>query len=209
MSDRFPTLQEAINTAVEMGLRNLSTMIPAKVVKWDATTQKANCQILIKQVTEGEDGERQAESWPVIPDVPVQFFGAGDFRITVPVGVGTIGSLIFSHRSMDKWLAGNGGEVDPEFDHDHGLQDAVFLPGLRSFGDPGGSVPSDVIELSAGGSTDFVAVAQKIEDEMAQLLSAAIAAVVPNDGGAAALGQMSTDVAGMANRIAATKVKVE
>ncbi len=165
MSDRSPTLAEAINTAVELGLRNLHTMIPAKVVKWDADKQRANCQILIKQVTEGEDGEREVASWPVVPGVPVQFMGAGDFRITVPVDTGTIGMLLFSHRSMDKWLSGSGSEVDPEFDHDHALTDAVFLPGLRTFGNPlSPAVASDVIELSAGGTTNFVALANKVND---------------------------------------------
>lgn len=143
MSDRFPTLQEAINTAVELGLRNLSTMIPAKVVKYDSATQKANCQILVKQVTESEDGEREVASWPVVPGVPVHCMGDGDFRITFPVDNGTIGMLLFSHRSLDKWLSGSGSEVDPELDHDHALTDAVFVPGLRPFGAPWKSCPTD------------------------------------------------------------------
>jgi hypothetical protein len=172
MSDRFPTLAEAINTAVEMGLRNLSTMIPAKVVKWDADKQKANCQILIKQITEDEEGEREVASWPVVPDVPVHFMGAGDFRITFPVDVGTIGMLVFCCRSMDKWLAGDGKEVDPEFDHDHGLQDAVFVPGLRTFGSPlSPAPPSDVIEFSAGGTTNFVALANLVNDRLDSIQS--------------------------------------
>ena len=169
MSERSATLQGLIGTAVEMGLRNLSTMIPAKVVKWDADKQKANCQILVKQVTEGEedDDDREVASWPVVPSVPVHFMGAGDFRITFPVDVGTIGMLIFSHRSLDKWLSGDGGEVDPEFDHAHVLTDAVFVPGLRTFGAPlSPAPPSDVIELSAGGATQFVALANLVMDRL-------------------------------------------
>jgi len=211
VSDRLPTLQEVVNTAVEMGLRNLSTMIPAKVVKWDASSRKANCQILIKQVTEGEDGSREVESWPVVPGVPVQFMGAGDFRITVPVDVGTLGMLIFSHRSMDKWLSGSGSEVDPEFDHDHALTDAVFLPGLQPFGSSSTSVASDVIELSAGGTTNFVALANLVKgwfDAFNNTISGWTP--VANDGGAA----LKTALTAPANSIlktdvAATKVKAE
>lgn len=208
MSDRFPTLAEAINAAVELGLRNISTLIPAKVVKWDADKAKADCQILVKQVTEGEDGEREVASWPVIPEVPVQFMGAGDFRITVPVGVGTLGSLIFSHRSMDKWLAGDGGEVDPEFDHDHGLADAVFLPGLRTFGDPLGSVASDVIELSAGGSTNFVALANLVKSELDAIQTALTSHTHSGvTAGAASTGASNSSYT--ASDVAASKVKAE
>jgi hypothetical protein len=212
VSDRAPTLQEAINTAVELGLRNLSTMIPAKVVKYDSSTQKANCQILVKQVTDGEDGEREVASWPVVPSVPVHFMGAGDFRITFPVDNGTIGMLLFSHRSLDKWLSGSGGEVDPELDHDHALTDAVFVPGLRTFGSPLDPAPaSDVIELSAGGTTNYVALANLVQDWL-DAFNNIISGWTPvaNDGGAA----LKTALTAPGNPllttdVAASKVKVE
>jgi hypothetical protein len=212
MSERTPTLAEAINSAVELGLRNLHTMIPAKVVKWESDKQRVNCQILVKQVTEGEEGEREASSWPVVPGVPVHFMGAGDFRITVPVDTGTIGMLLFSHRSLDKWLSGDGGEVDPEFDHDHALADAVFIPGLRTFGSPLSPPPaSDAIELSAGGSTEYVALANRVT----QWLDAFVQAVngwtpVANDGGAALKVALTTILGGSPSTdVAAAKVKVE
>ena len=156
--DRFPGLQEVINRAVEAGLRNLYTLIPAKIVKWDADKQRADCQILIKDVTENEEENRVATSWPVVTGVPVKFIGAGGFRLTCPVSDGTLniegtsvkattGSLVFSHRSLDKWLSGDGKEVDPEFDHSHALTDAVFFPGLMPFGAPWTSCPTDHMTL--------------------------------------------------------------
>lgn len=217
MSDRLPSLQDVINTAIEMGLRDLSTMIPAKVVKWDASKQRADCQILVKQVTEGEDGSREVASWPVVTGVPVAFYGAGDFRITVPVGVGTVGRLEFSHRSLDRWLSGDGSEVDPELDHDHRLTDAVFVPGLRTFGSPlSPSPPSDVIELSAGGSTNFVALANlvkarldSIQDKFDNHVHTGPSTVCAN--GAAWTGSTAppTSVIGTLADVAAAKVKVE
>lgn len=148
-TDRATTLGEVINTAVELGLRNLMTCIPAKVVKYDASTNKANCQILVKNVTQAEDGSREVHSWPVVPGVIVQFAGAGGYRITCPISDGsdgsanTIGTLFFSARSLDKWSTGTGGEVDPELDHDHALADAIFMPGLLPFGAPWQDVPTD------------------------------------------------------------------
>lgn len=154
MDERRPSLQSVVNAAVDAGLHNLYTMAPAKVTKWEADKQRATVQILVKNVTTGEEDNREVASWPAIPGVPVQFVEAGGFRITCPVSDGnltidgskvpaTIGSLIFSFRSLSKFLSGNGSEVDPEFDHSHALTDAVFFPGLHTFGNPLGSCPTD------------------------------------------------------------------
>jgi hypothetical protein len=64
----------------------------------------------------------------------------------------TTGSLFFSSRSLDKWLSGSGQEVDPEFDHDHALNDAIFFPGLNPFGAPLASCPTD--RASFGSDSD-------------------------------------------------------
>lgn len=196
MSDRVITLAEVINKAVESGKRTVFTCIPAKVVKWDAGKQRADCQILIKNSYEDEEGKRQAESWPVVPGVPVQFMGAGGFRLTFPIGDGsggteqTIGTLFFSFLSMDKWLSGSGREVDPEFDHDHALADAVFMPGLKPFGGPWGDVPTDAMTLGkdsglqikmtdslvtiaqTAANADFVALAGAINNAFSTIITA-------------------------------------
>jgi hypothetical protein len=139
--DRKPTLQKIIDDAVLAVQRSTYKMVPAKVVKW--SDGRADCQILVKRVYEDEDGVRQVTSWPVVTGCPVMFMGAGGFRVTFPIsdgtsGESTTGMLMFSHASLDKWLASKTPtrEVDPELDHDHALNDAVFIPGLRSFGDP-------------------------------------------------------------------------
>lgn len=213
-------LQEVINAAVAAAQRSLLTWLPAKVVKWDADKGRVDCQILIKEVTEGEDESREVNSWPVVTGVPVQFVGAGGFRLTCPVVKGTTGTLFFSARSLDKWLTGTGGEVDPEFDHDHALTDAVFMPGLKPFGAPWASIPdhgtigvddgvqihfhSATIVIGDEAGSDFIALAAKVKAWF-DTFNAAVTGwtPAPNDGGAAlktALGPLiggspSTDVA--------------
>jgi hypothetical protein len=160
MSDRLVTLGDLVDQAVAAGLRDIYKLIPAKVVKYDASTQKVDCKILIKNITRGEEDDREVMSAPVVPNVPVEFLGAGGFRITCPISDGTLqidgqtvkattGCLQFSHRSLDKWLSGDGSEVDPEFDHDHALGDAVFRPGLMPFGAPWGSCPTDHMTMGS------------------------------------------------------------
>jgi hypothetical protein len=215
MSERRPRLSEVINAAIESALRELPRLMPAKIVKWDAAKQRADCQILIKHITRDEDDARVATSWPVIPGVPVQFLGAGGFRITCPISDGTssaatTGSLVFAMRSMDKWLTGSGAEVDPEFDHDQGLTDAVFYPGLMPFGSPWQSCPTDEMTIGAdtgvqmhfqsgviiAGDTagaDNVALAAKVKawfDAFNTAVSGWV--VVPNDGGGALKTALST-----------------
>ena len=157
---RRPALQAVIDQALAAGFQDLYTLVPARIAKWDASRQRADCQILVKNVHEDEEGNRQVASWPIVPGVPVQFLGAGGFRITCPISDGnlsidgaqipaTTGSLLFAFRSIDRWLSGTGGEVDPEIDHAHALTDAVFFPGLRPFGSPWSSCPTDHMTIGA------------------------------------------------------------
>ncbi len=160
MSDRRPSFQDVLQRAKESGASSVYTLMPAKIVKWDAGKQRANVKVLVKNASEGEGEERIVESWPVIAGIKVQFIEAGGFRLTCPISDGnltidgaripaTTGSLIFAARSLDKWMSGNGDEVDPEIDHVHDPSDAVFFPGLRTFGSPLQSCPTDHMTLGA------------------------------------------------------------
>lgn len=235
MSDRRPTLQEAINLAVSVGMRNLYTCIPARVTKWDASKQRADCKILIKEPFETEEGEREVQSWPIVTGVLTQFLGAGGFRITCPVSDGTdgqaatIGTLMFAHRSLDKWSTGNGNEVDPEFDHDHSLSDAIFIPGLMPFGGAWGDVPTDGMSVGkdsglqvkitgslitlaeTSANAQFVALANKVKAWFDAFNTAVTGwTPVPNDGGAALKTALSTLTGGTpTTNVAASKVKAE
>lgn len=240
---RQATLAGVINAAVENAVRRLYTWSPAKIVKWDASTGRANCQILVKNVDEDEEGDRTVTSWPVIPGVPVQFMGAGTMRWTCPISDGTLviggstvpatlGSLFFSHHSLDKWLSGDGGEVDPELDHDHALTDAVFIPGLMPFGAPWSDIPTDYMSLGFDGvtglqvriksdaiilagteaSAQYVALANKVKAwfDAFNLAVGTTWVVTPNDGGGALKIALQTLTSGTPTTdVAASKVKAE
>ncbi len=109
---------------------------------------------MVKQPFFDEEGERQVQSIAVIPNVPVMFLGAGEFRITCPISDGsktraTSGALFFAERSLDQWLTGNGSEVDPIVDHTFDITDAVFYPGLNPFGSPWVECPTDRMTLGS------------------------------------------------------------
>lgn len=137
-NDRSPELAELLRRASEALGLELRVSMQGRVVSFDAKTQKADVQPLVKQTYWDEAGARIAKSWPVIPGVPVQFPGGGGYRFTFPVKAGKddgdLVTLLFSDQSLDRWLAGSGAEVDPEIDHSHAISDAVALLGTRPFG---------------------------------------------------------------------------
>ena len=142
MTSRPSTLQDLLSRFRESLTADLHTSLPGKIVRYDATTQKADVQPLIKERYTDESGAMQSRELPVIPAVPVQFPGAGGYRITFPVAADDVGLVVFSEASLDKWLV-SGGTVDPADDRRHDLTDAVFLPGLRDFGHALASAPTD------------------------------------------------------------------
>lgn len=177
--DAEPELASVIDNAMEALLRRAPRAMPAKVVKWDATKQRANCQVLVKVPYLDEQGDRQVESVAVIPGVPIMFPGSGGFRLTCPISDGTLsiegstvpattGLLIWADRSLDKWLSGSGKEVDPEADHQAGLQDAVFIPGLNPFGAPLDHVPTETMTIGSDSDDNGRIAFQKSEIQLGE-----------------------------------------
>lgn len=197
-SERAPTAAETIRRALNAYGMDLRVSMQAVVTAFDGKN-KVSVKPLVKNAYLDENDTRQVESFPIITGVPVQFPGSGVFRLSFPISDGTLvvggvqvpattGTLVFSDRSLDKWLTGKGGEVDPEIDHEHALSDAVFFAGVTAFG-VAVSAPTDAICLGDLNGNDFVALASIVDDLNSKLraaITAAKTAVVAQDGGLAA-----------------------
>lgn len=127
-----PTMAEALSLIMEARLRELHVAIPARVEAYDAATQKASVQPLIRAKRVDVDGDELVERLPLIIGVPVVFPAAGGFRLTFPVVPGDTVLLVFSEASLDVWLQ-TGGDVDPRDDRRNHLSDAIAIPGLHPF----------------------------------------------------------------------------
>lgn len=134
MTDRTPTMAEIIRAAIEDRLAEAHTVLPGRIESFDADTQKADVQPMIKRLQETIDGEL-LESIPVIASVPVAFPRAGGFKITFPVEPGDRCLLMFCERSIDNYQL-SGLESDPESFQMHDFTDAVAYMGWYPDTDP-------------------------------------------------------------------------
>lgn len=146
MSSATPDLFEVIKEIVRWQLSELNTAIPGRVLRYDHERQEAEVQPLIKRRL--KDG--RVLSRAPITGVPVVFPAAGGGIITFPVEVGDTVLLVFSQRSIDRWVNSDGGEVDPLDNRQHAISDAIALPGLYTFPNALASDPERVIIKFSG-----------------------------------------------------------
>lgn len=142
-------LSEIIKAVAGNMLADTHVALPGKVVKYDATKQKADIKPLIKK--QYRDGKIDPLS--VIPNVPVIFPRSGNAFLTFPVAKGDGVLIVFSERSLDKWLS-IGGDVSPEDRRKHDLSDAIAIPGLRPF-NAGGADANDVVLVANEGGSEI------------------------------------------------------
>ncbi len=143
-----PDLSKVINDAIRYHLGEVNTAIPAVINKSDPVKQEAEIIPLIKR--RYKDG-RVIDRAP-ITGVPVMFPAAGGGIITFPVKRGDTVLAIFSQRSIDRWVRGDGSPVDPADNRKHDISDAIAIPGLFSLSSALQSDPDNVIIKFSGAS---------------------------------------------------------
>jgi hypothetical protein len=144
LANEKPTMAEAIRRLIESKLANLHTTLPGRVESYDAATQKADIQPLIKgRTTEGESYDL-----PILPSVPVKWPRTASAIISLPLAAGDTGTIIFHERSLDQWLL-KGGVTDPLDDRKHSYSDAEFIPGLYPFTQPGFAEDTNILIKNA------------------------------------------------------------
>lgn len=129
MTTSAPTsLADAVKAAIQYNLSNIHTAMPAQIVSYDFTTQKASVQPTVnKQWTDGSTSKM-----PIINEVPVIFPSAGGASVSFPVLAGDTCLLVVCERSITEWLLA-GGLANPADPRKLDLTDAVCIPGLIPF----------------------------------------------------------------------------
>lgn len=188
-NSKSPGLAELIRMAIRQNQAELHVSLPGRVEAYDASQQIADIQPLLQRVLVDEDGtELPEETLPIIHDVPVAFPRGGGCFLSWPLVEGDLVQLFFVERSMDQYMGGDGEITKPLDYRMHNLSDAVAYPGCYPrnlsladahaenavWGIDGGTqihVKNGEIDLGSENAADFVALAQKVFDEIDALRS--------------------------------------
>ena len=175
-----PSLEKVIQRAIDASIADVHTAIPGIVVEYDAATQKAKIQPAIKR--KYLDGG--LVSLPQLTNVPVVMPRAGKAIVHLLVKKDDVVLVVFSERSVDKWLS-QGGVVDPLDARRHDLSDAFAIPGGYPFSDPATvsdpdalTVRNDQAEMKVLAGGKFSLKSLESSEELLDLLDQLIQAIL-------------------------------
>ncbi len=94
------TLAGVLKFSFQEFMKGLNTVMPAKVLAYDRTTNRAQIQVMIN----GVSTNGQQFSGPQIASVPVLLLGGGGFMINFPLATGSLGWLIATDRDISLFL---------------------------------------------------------------------------------------------------------
>ncbi len=144
-SQRLPEIDDLIQDMIDLSLFQMNVSFPGRITEINHTTGKATIQLELK--TKLNDVE---QSRAPLQDVPIGFFRAGGFRITLPSKKDDKVWVFFADRALDDYMT-NGTETVPRFKRIHSMSDAFALPQAYTFNDPTPIDPNDaVIGLEEG-----------------------------------------------------------
>lgn len=108
-------------------MKYVCTSIPGHVDSFDPETQLAT---LIIGISGNDKNTGRFDHAPVI-QCPVQFSGGSGWSFEHELNTGDEGIIVFSQRCIDGWVQ-TGGIADNPIMRFHDMQDAYFIPGIRS-----------------------------------------------------------------------------
>lgn len=220
-----PSAAETIQALFDYHLENLHVAAPGRIERYDAGTQRADVQPLVRHAVEQPDGSTVYEASPVLPSVPVLHPRSGSWFVALPVAAGDTGLILYCSEDWAGWWDGQGDLRNPIDLRRHDRSHAVFLPvgfvrraqplaGASATdmvaGQDGGSTirikPDGTIELAGG--AQFVALANLVTSQLTTLKAAiGSAGVTTGDGGLAFKTALVAALTTWPGNIASTKTK--
>lgn len=183
------TPTDIIRQAISSQICNIHTCLPAKIVSYDYTVQKATVQPLLSRRYKNGTEEGDIQPIPEITNVPVIFPRSTGFSMHYPLNEGDNVMILFSERSMDEWLD-VGGKLAPLDPRKFDLSDAIAIPGLYPFSDSSPAednttytvqVGSAKLKIDPSGTFCFHGITEELMDILDSLFSLieAITVIVP------------------------------
>lgn len=155
MAELRTPLHNVIETSFDNRLKSLNTCIPGHILAFVPETQRAQVQVGTVRINIEESGEETRWNLPPVVDVPVCFTGGSNFTLEFQLDVGTEGLILFSQRCTDGWKT-TGGIADNPIARFHDMQDAIFIPGIRSLNGLISGHANNGIRLRSNSGSQFV-----------------------------------------------------
>ena len=112
-----------IDFFLQKAAANIQKVIPAKIISYDRTENRATIQILTLFLT-STGGKLQMK---LIPNIPVLNLAGGGFVLSFPVQAEQIGFLLASDRDISI-LKTNLSTYTPATNRQHQYEDSIFIP---------------------------------------------------------------------------------
>ena len=117
------SLAGTLNTAMRKLLQKLDGQLPAKILSYNRTTNRATVQPMIDLISTAGDNLMRAQ----IVSVPVLAIGGGGYCINWPLGNGDSGWIEASDRDISLWMQSLA-EAVPNTFRMHSFEDSRFIP---------------------------------------------------------------------------------
>ena len=119
------TMVGMLRQFAQKALQSTDDMMPAKVISFDRTSNRAQVQPMIKMLaTDGQTMNRAQ-----VASVPVFQIGGGGFILNFNLKAGDLGWIKASDRDISLYLQGQGAsEQHPNTNRLHSFEDGLFFP---------------------------------------------------------------------------------
>lgn len=223
MSTETPTFLDVLQFVVDDDRSRLHVALPAKVESYDAAAQTVVVKPQTKRIARNADDDRIVDELPSIPAVPVSWPRGGGYFMSMPLAAGDGGMIICCDVDLGAWRD-SGLVSDPGDERRHGLQNAIFVPGLETVaralldataghlvvgkdGGPAIHIDPSFVQLGAAGG-QFVALANLVQAAFTTLKGATSTALggIPSVG-TGLKGTFDTATGGVPGSLGATLVK--
>lgn len=170
-----PSLAELLRLFGDETSAAIRVALPAKVVKYDRATQRADVVPVVREAVPNRDGSVVLEDLPIIPNVPVAWIRGGGYWMQLPLAVGDHVDLIFQDVDFSRWRE-SGALSDPGDLRRHDLSYPIAYPciapdaaALDEIGADEAVLDGPTLIRLGGPSADYVALAAKVDAELAAI----------------------------------------
>lgn len=123
--DKAGGLAGALKAIIDKYMKSVDGMLPAVVVSYNRTTNRATIAPAINMVLTNKEQLVRAQ----LANIPVLAIGGGDFVLTFPLKTGDTGWIEASDRDISTWLQGGGKRrSNPNTERIHSFSDGRFIP---------------------------------------------------------------------------------